>query len=196
MAPKEKTLSDAFYETLKDIYYAEKQSVRALGKSAKAAKSGALKQAFERHREESSGQVERLEQVFEIIGKTARAKTCEAMKGLQSEMEEDLEDFGDSAAADAVLIGCAQAVEHYEIARYGMLKTWAKQLGMDDAARLLDETLQEEKNTDELLTRIAEGTANAEGGQGPIVLDDSEGDGAEEKEKAPAPKPRGKSKAK
>ena len=161
MAAKEKTLNDAFYETLRDVYWAEKQSVRALGKSAKAAKSSELKQAFETHREESAGQVERLEQVFEMIGKPARAKTCEAMKGLSTEMEEDLEDFGDTPAGDAVLIGCGQAVEHYEIARYGMLKTWARQLGMEDAARLLDETLQEEKRTDELLTRIAEGSANA-----------------------------------
>ena len=160
MAAKEKTLSDAFYETLKDVYYAEKQSVRALGKSAKAAKSSELKKAFEHHREESSHHVERLEQVFELIGKTARAKTCEAMKGITTEMEEDLEEFGDTEAADAVLIGCAQAVEHYEIARYGMLKTWATQLGMADAAKLLDETLQEEKKTDELLSHIAENGGN------------------------------------
>ena len=167
MAAKEKTLHDAFYETLKDVYYAEKQSVRALGKSAKAAKATELKQAFETHREESSHQVERLEQVFEIIGKTARAKTCEAMKGITTEMEEDLEDFGETSAADAVLIGCAQAVEHYEIARYGMLKTWAGQLGFPEAAKLLDETLQEEKKTDELLTQIAESIGNVEAGAAP-----------------------------
>ncbi len=164
MAATEKTLSDAFYETLKDVYYAEKQSVRALGKSAKAAKSSDLKQAFDMHREESTHQVERLEQVFEIIGKTARAKTCEAMKGITTEMEEDLEDFGGTVAADAVLVGCAQAIEHYEIARYGMLKTWAKQLGMTDAARLLDQTLQEEKKADETLTRIAETMVNPKAG--------------------------------
>lgn len=156
MATKEKTLHDAFYETLKDVYYAEKQSVKALKKSAKAAKASELKQAFEKHGEESATQVERLTQVFEIIGKPARAKTCEAMQGITSEMEEDLEDFGDTPAADAVLIGCAQAIEHYEIARYGMLKTWATQLGFDDAAKLLDATLQEEKKTDELLTQIAQ----------------------------------------
>jgi ferritin-like metal-binding protein YciE len=156
MAAKEKTLQDAFYETLKDVYYAEKQSVKALKKSAKAAKASELKQAFEKHQEESAVQVERLTQVFEIIGKPARGKTCEAMQGLTSEMEEDLEDFGETPAADAVLIGCAQAIEHYEIARYGMLKTWATQLGFADAAKLLDQTLQEEKKTDELLTKIAE----------------------------------------
>ncbi len=153
---KTKTLEDAFYETLKDVFYAEKQSVRALKKSAKAAQSDELKQAFQTHAEESQGQVERLEQVFEIIGRSARAKTCEAMQGLSAEMEEDLEDFGGTDAADQVLIGCAQAIEHYEIARYGLLKTWATKLGYDDAAALLDQTLQEEKKTDELLTDIAD----------------------------------------
>ncbi|KQP60996.1 hypothetical protein ASG40_17620 [Methylobacterium sp. Leaf399] len=166
MAAKEKTLADAFYETLKDVYYAERQSVKALKKSAKAAESADLRQAFETHAEESATQVERLQQVFEMIGKSARAKTCEAMQGLTAEMEEDLEDFAGSPAADAVLVGCAQAVEHYEIARYGTLKTWATQLGYKDAAKLLDQTLQEEKRTDELLTKIAltinvEGTAAA-----------------------------------
>jgi len=156
MAAKTKTLQDAFYETLKDVYYAEKQSVKALKKSAKAAEHEELRQAFETHAEESAHQVERLQQVFEIIGKPARAKTCEAMQGITSEMEEDLEDFGDSPAADAVLAACAQAVEHYEIARYGTLKTWASQLGYEDAAKLLDETLQEEKKTDALLSEIAE----------------------------------------
>lgn len=160
---KEKTLHDAFYETLKDVYYAEKQSVRALKKSAKAAKTDELKQAFETHAQESEGQVERLEKVFEIIDKAPRAKTCEAMQGLTSEMNDDLEDFGSTEAADAVLIGCAQAIEHYEIARYGMLKTWAGQLGLEDAATLLDQTLQEEKKTDELLTQIAEKSGNPKG---------------------------------
>lgn len=156
MATKEKTLHDAFYETLKDVYYAEKQSVKACKKSAKAAKDGELKKAFEKHQEESTGQIERLGQIFEMIGKPARAKTCEAMQGITAEMEEDLEDFGDTPAADAVIIGCAQAIEHYEMARYGMLKTWAKQLGLNDAAKLLDETLQEEKKTDSLLSALAE----------------------------------------
>jgi ferritin-like metal-binding protein YciE len=162
---KEKTLHDAFHETLKDVYYAERQSVKALNKSAKAAESDELRQAFETHAEESAHQVERLQQVFEIIGKTARGKTCEAMQGLTAEMEEDLEDFGETPAADAVLVGCAQAVEHYEIARYGTLKTWAGQLGYADAAKLLDETLQEEKRTDALLSKIAE-RINVKGGAG------------------------------
>lgn len=166
---KEKTLSDAFYETLKDVYYAEKQSVRALTKSAKTAQAPELKQAFKSHRDESAKQVERLEQVFEIFGKPARSKTCEAMQGIVSEMQEDLEDFGETSAADAVLIGCAQAVEHYEIARYGTLKSWAGQLGLADAADLLDQTLQEEKAADAKLSAVAETVANAQakaGGEG------------------------------
>ena len=153
---KEKDLHDAFYETLKDVYYAEKQSVKSCKKAAKAAKAPELKTVFQEHAETSTHQVERLEKVFEIIGKTPRAKTCEAMQGIVSEMEEDLEDFGGTSAGDAVLIGCAQAVEHYEIARYGMLKTWAGQLGHADAAKLLGETLDEEKATDATLTGLAE----------------------------------------
>ncbi len=164
MTIKQKTLEDAFYETLKDVYYAEKQSVKALKKSAKAAEHDELRQAFETHAEESATQVERLSQVFEIIGKPARSKTCEAMQGLASEMEGDMEDFEGSPAADAVLAACAQAVEHYEIARYGTLKTWANQLGYEDAAKLLDETLQEEKKTDQLLSQIAE-RINVEGSE-------------------------------
>ena len=163
MPAKEKTLSDAFYETLKDIYYAEKQSVRALKKSAKAARASELKEAFENHAEESAHQVERLTQVFEIVGKPARSKTCEAMQGITAEMEEDLDDFGSTEAADAVLIGRAQAVEHYEIARYGTLKAWAGKLGLSDAVKLLDETLEEEKRADALLSQLAE-QVNAESG--------------------------------
>ena len=155
MAMKPKTLSDAFYETLKDVYFAERQSVKALKKSAKAAKAPELKAAFEAHGVESAHQVERLTEIFELIDKPARAKTCEAMQGLTAEMDEDLEDFGDTEAGDAVLIGCAQAVEHYEIARYGMLKAWAGKLDLSEAEQLLDATLQEEKKADALLTEIA-----------------------------------------
>lgn len=183
MAAKQKSLQDAFYETLKDVYYAERQSVKALKKSAKAAKNDELRQAFETHAEESADQVERLQQVFEIIGKSARAKTCEAMQGLTSEMEEDLEEFADSPASDAVLAACAQAIEHYEIARYGTLKTWAKQLGYADAAKLLDQTLQEEKKTDALLSEIAE-RINVEG-------DPSENDQAENETAKAGSKERG-----
>ena len=152
----DKTLKDAFYETLKDVYYAERQSVRALKKSARAAQSPELKQAFTTHAEESNAQVERLVQVFESIDKAPRGKPCEAMQGLSAEMEEDLGDFSGSEAADDVLIGCAQAIEHYEIARYGTLRSWAAKLGYADAEKLLAQTLEEEKKTDELLTQIAE----------------------------------------
>jgi ferritin-like metal-binding protein YciE len=155
MSEKEKTLADAFYETLKDVYWAEKQSVKACKRSAKAAKAPALKEAFENHAEESAAQVERLTLVFESIGKTARAKTCEATQGILSEMDEDLEDFGKTEAADDVLIGCAQALEHYEIARYGMLKAWATRLGLTQAVELLGQTLEEEKAADEKLSTIA-----------------------------------------
>jgi ferritin-like metal-binding protein YciE len=154
----EKTLHDAFHETLKDVYYAEKQSVRALKKSAKLARAPELKHVLETHAEESGTHVERLAQVFEIIGKNPRAKTCEAMQGLTSEMDEDIEDFGKTEAADDVLIGCAQAMEHYEISRYGLLKTWATKLGLTEAATLLGQTLDEEKKADMLLTQAAEHT--------------------------------------
>jgi ferritin-like metal-binding protein YciE len=157
MTIKEKTLADAFYETLKDVYWAERQSVKACKKSAKEAKSPALKQAFTAHAEESAHQVERLTQVFEIVGKPARTKTCEATQGILAEMDEDVGDFGDTEAADDVLIGCAQALEHYEIARYGMLTAWAKRLTLRDAAALLQQTLDEEKAADAKLSAIAEG---------------------------------------
>jgi ferritin-like metal-binding protein YciE len=151
----EKTLHDAFHETLKDVFYAEKQSVRALKKATKAAQGSELKTILERHAEESATQVDRLIQVFDLIGKPARAKTCEAMQGLVAEVEEDLEDFGKTEAADDVLIGCAQAMEHYEIARYGLLRTWARKLGLKEVEQLLAQTLEEEKKADALLSQVA-----------------------------------------
>lgn len=150
-----KTLADAFHETLKDVLFAERASVRALKKSVKAAKELDLKRAFSDHLEETEVQIERLNEIFEIIGKSPRAKTCEAMQGLTSEMEDDIEDFATSPASDDVLIGCAQAVEHYEMARYGLLKSWSAKLGYDEATPLLEKTLQEEKAADERLSRIA-----------------------------------------
>ena len=182
MAAKEKTLSDAFYETLKDAYFGFLHQEMPHAKAAKAAKDPELKKVFESHREESAHQIERLEQVFEIVGKTARAKTCEAMKGITEEMTEDLEEFEGTAAADAVLIGCLQAVEHYEIARYGTLKAWAKQLGFADAAKLLEETTGEDKAFDEKLSQLAEDQANAAGGQGDVEADDDEDEENEEAE--------------
>ena len=178
-----KTLEDAFNNGLKDVLYAERTSVRALKKAAKAAQNDELRQALEQHAQESEGQIERLQQVFEIIGKAARGKTCESIQGLNAELEDHLEEFKDSEAADAVLIAGAQAMEHYEIARYGTLRTWAQQLGLEDAARLLEETLEEEKRTDELLSQIASG-ANEQADQGEGEMQEGEGgeqmDGGEE----------------
>jgi ferritin-like metal-binding protein YciE len=159
-AKKEKTLDDLFYETLKDIYYVEKTLVKALPRMAKAAESDELREAFETHLEETEGQVERLEQVFEIIDKPAKAKTCEAIKGLTEEAKEVMKDFKGTSALDAGLLSAAQAVEHYEISRYGTLKAWAQELGHNQAVRLLDATLQEEKKADQILTKVAESNVN------------------------------------
>lgn len=156
-----KTLQDLFLHHLKDIYHAEKQILRALPKMAKNSATPELKQAFEQHREETIGQVERLEKVFEMLDRRARGEPCEAIQGLIAEAEEVLEDFTDPEARDAGLAAAGQAVEHYEIARYGTLKTWALQLGLRDAANLLDQTLQEEKKADALLTKLSENTLNA-----------------------------------
>lgn len=148
-------LNDLFEDTLKDIYFAEKQILRALPKMAKAASSPPLREAFENHRQETEGHVERLEQIFEKLGKPARGKTCDAIMGIIDESKEIMDEYKGADALDAGLAAPGQPVEHYEMARYGTLKTWATQLGMADAAKLLDETLQEEKAADELLTRIA-----------------------------------------
>jgi ferritin-like metal-binding protein YciE len=158
--PNRKNLEELFAETLKDIYFAEKQILRALPKMAREAASPELKQAFETHRDQTEGQVERLNQVFEQLGRPARGKTCEAIIGIIDEAKEIMEEFKGAEALDAGLASSAQAVEHYEIARYGTLKTWAQQLGLNDAAQLLDETLQEEIKTDQLLTRLATSTIN------------------------------------
>jgi ferritin-like metal-binding protein YciE len=160
MATKQKTLEDLFLHTLKDVYYAEKQILKSLPKMAKAAESEELKQAFETHRQETEGQIERLEEVFKILGKAARGVQCEAINGIIEEGKEVMEDFADSAALDAGILAAAQAVEHYEITRYGSLKTWAQELGMTDAVGLLDQNLQEEKKTDMLLTELAEARLN------------------------------------
>jgi ferritin-like metal-binding protein YciE len=160
MPAKQKTLDDLFLHTLKDIYYAERKILKNLPKMAKAAESQELKQAFETHREETQGQIERLEQVFELLGKRASGVTCEAINGILEEGESVMEDFGESEALDAGILAAAQAVEHYEIVRYGTLKTWAEELGMQDAVTLLDQNLQEEKKTDALLTELAEARVN------------------------------------
>lgn len=151
-----KTLDDLFHDTLRDIYYAEKKILKALPKMARGAQAPELKAAFDKHRGETEGQIDRLERVFKIIGKTARGKKCEAIEGILAEGDEILEDFKDSPALDAGLISSAQAVEHYEITRYGTLKRWAETLGYADAVSLLDETLQQEGATDEGLTALAD----------------------------------------
>jgi len=160
MSAKEKTLEDLFYETLKDIYFAEKQILKALPKMAKAVNSDDLRRAFEKHRGETEGHVERLEKVFDLIDRPARAKTCDAILGIVDEGKEIMEEFGDSPALDAGLLAGAQAVEYNAISRYGTLRTWAAELGLSDARGLLDQTLTEEKKTDELLTKLAEGAVN------------------------------------
>ncbi|KRB49262.1 hypothetical protein ASE04_19025 [Rhizobium sp. Root708] len=156
-----KTLEDLFLDTLKDIYYAEKQILKTLPKMARAAQSEEGQAAFLQHRDETQGQIERLEQVFEIVGKAARGKTCEAIQGILAEGEEIIEEFKGSPALDAGLISSAQAVEHYEIARYGTLIAWAKQLGMKQAVPLLEQNLAEEDATDKKLTVLAVSAANA-----------------------------------
>ncbi|NLR97219.1 ferritin-like domain-containing protein [Rhizobium sp. P38BS-XIX] len=158
-----KTLDDLFLDTLKDIYFAEKQILKALPKMARASQSEEGKAGFLQHRDETQGQIERLEQVFELLGKPARGKTCEAIQGILAEGEEIIEEFKGSPALDAGLISSAQAVEHYEIARYGTLIAWADQLGLKDAVALLRQTLSEEEATDKKLTQLAKTQANAKG---------------------------------
>ena len=161
-AAKEKDLNDLFLDTLKDIYYAEKKIYTSLPKMMKAAQSPKLKAAFEKHHEETEGQIERLEQVFKLLDAPARGKKCAAIEGILDEGKEIMDEYKGMEALDAGLLAAAQAVEHYEISRYGTLKAWATRLGMKDAAKLLDETLKEEKKTDLSLTAIAEKSVNAE----------------------------------
>ncbi len=165
MPKQTKTLRDLFHETLKDIYYAEKKILTSLPKMAKAAQSPDLRAAFEKHERETEGQVARLEQVFAIIEQPAKGKTCDAINGIVEEGKEIMTEFKGSPALDAGLLAAAQAVEHYEISRYGTLMTWADELGLKDAVALLDETLQQEKKTDEALTALAESAVNQEAQQ-------------------------------
>jgi ferritin-like metal-binding protein YciE len=160
MAKEPKNLSDLFHDTLKDIYYAEKKILSTLPKMTKAAQSVELKAAFEKHREETQGHVERLEQVFAMIDKKPQGKTCAAIVGITDEGAEIMEEYKDSPAHDAGLLAAAQAVEHYEITRYGTLRTWAEELGLGEAVTLLQETLDEEEATDEALTALAEAVVN------------------------------------
>ncbi len=156
-----KTLQDLFEDELKDIYSAEKQLLKALPKMAKACSNEDLRAGFEAHLEQTKTHVERIEQAFEMLEKTARAKKCKAMEGLIEEGSELMEEDADPDVMDAALIAAAQKVEHYEIATYGTLVTWAKQLGHDEIASLLHETLEEEKETDLKLTELAETGINS-----------------------------------
>jgi ferritin-like metal-binding protein YciE len=150
-----RTLQELFLATLQDIYHGEKQILKALPKMAKGSTTPELKQAFQHHLQQTEGQVERLQRVFELMDKSARGRTCEAIEGLIEEGKEVMSDAEPGEVMDAGLIAAAQAVEHYEIARYGTLCAWAEELGMKEAAKLLDQTLQEEKQTDQLLNKIA-----------------------------------------
>lgn len=158
-----KTMEDLFVDGLKDIYYAERKIIAALKKMIRGAQAQELKAAFDKHLQETEGQIERLVQVFELLGKPARGKTCPAIDGIIEEGQEILEEFKDSPALDAGLLAAAQAVEHYEIARYGTLKSWAMQLGKNDISKLLDQTLAEETKTDQALSQLAEAKVNREG---------------------------------
>ncbi|HEV7246196.1 MAG TPA: ferritin-like domain-containing protein [Shinella sp.] len=158
-----KTLEDLFIDGVKDIYYAERKIIAALKKMTRGAQSQDLKSAFDLHLQETEGQIERLVQVFELLGKPARGKTCPAIDGIIEEGQEILEEFKDSPALDAGLLAAAQAVEHYEIARYGTLRNWALELGKEDVAQLLEQTLAEEEKTDQALTQLADAKVNRKG---------------------------------
>jgi ferritin-like metal-binding protein YciE len=154
------TLKELFIDELKDLYSAEKQIVRSLPKLAKAASTPELQEALRSHLEETKGQVERLDQIAEIVGKKLTGKTCAGMKGVLEEGSEVLEDIEEGNVRDAALIGASQRVEHYEIAGYGTARDLAKLLGLDDAVELLEQTLEEEKAADKKLTVISKSVNN------------------------------------
>jgi ferritin-like metal-binding protein YciE len=155
-----KDLRELFHETLKDIYFAEKKILSTLPKMAKAAQSKDLKAAFEKHETQTEEHVNRLEQVFEEFGAAPKGKTCDAIMGIIEEGQEVMKEFKGAPALDAGLLAAAQAVEHYEMARYGTLRTWATELGLNKAAKLLETTLREEEATDQTLTKLAESEVN------------------------------------
>jgi ferritin-like metal-binding protein YciE len=165
MVKEPKTLNDLFRDTLKDIFYAEKKILTSLPKMAKAAQNADLKAAFEKHHAQTEEQIARLEKVFASIDQKPQGKKCDAIEGILAEGKEIMEEYKGSAALDAGLISAAQAVEHYEITRYGTLATWADELGNDDGAKLLKETLNEEEETDEALSELAESVINQEAQQ-------------------------------
>jgi ferritin-like metal-binding protein YciE len=155
-----KTMEELFNNLLQDVYYAEKQLLKTLPKLAKKSSSAELEKAFTDHRAQTEDHVARLEQVFEMMGKTPRGKKCDAILGIIAEGEEVTKEVDADGVRDAGILAAAQAAEHYEIARYGTLCAWAEMLGHDDAVELLQQTLQEEKQADQLLTSIAEGGVN------------------------------------
>jgi ferritin-like metal-binding protein YciE len=162
MAKEPKKLDELFHDTLKDIYFAEKKIVAALPKMAKAAHSDDLRAAFEKHLRETEGQVKRLQRVFQIIEEKPQTKTCKAIMGILEEGQEIIKEYKTSPALDAGMLAAAQAVEHYEISRYGTLRTWANELGLSEAVKLLEQTLAEEEKTDEAVTELAEVCVNQE----------------------------------
>ena len=162
MAKQSKKLSDLFHDTLKDIYFAEKKILTTLPKMAKAAQSPDLKAAFDKHRAETEEHVARLEEIFQVIDKKPQGKTCAAIVGITDEGAEIMEEYKGAPALDAGLLAAAQAVEHYEISRYGTMRTWAQELGLTEAVNLIDKTLDEEKATDQTLTKLAKSVVNAE----------------------------------
>lgn len=162
MAKEPKMLADLFHDTLKDVYFAEKKIFASLPKMMKAAQNEDLAAAFEKHHGETEVQIERLEQVFAEIEEKPQAKTCDAIMGILDEGKEIMDEYKGSPALDAGLLAAAQAVEHYEISRYGTLRTWAEELGYTESVKLLQETLDEEEATDEALSELAEAVVNQE----------------------------------
>jgi ferritin-like metal-binding protein YciE len=162
MAKESKTLDELFYDTVKDIFYAEKKILTALPKMAKAAQNPDLKAAFEKHKTETEEQVSRLQQVFELLEKKPQGKKCPAIDGIIEEGQEIAKEYKGSPALDSGLLAAAQAVEHYEISRYGTLRTWAQELGLTEAVRLLEATLKEEEETDLTLSELAQTCVNQE----------------------------------
>src|SRR6476619_1259747 len=162
MAKEPKQLDELFHDTLKDIYYAEKKILSALPKMAKAAQNEDLTAAFEKHQAETEGQISRLEQVFDLIDQKPQGKKCAAIEGILEEGQEIIKEYKGSPALDAGLVSAAQAVEHYEIARYGTLRTWAEELGLNQAMKLLQQTLDQEEATDRARTELAESVVNQE----------------------------------
>jgi ferritin-like metal-binding protein YciE len=162
MAKETKGLTELFHDTLKDIYFAEKKILSALPKMAKAAQSRELRAAFEKHERETKEQIARLEHVFELLKQKPQGKTCDAIVGIIKEGQEIMKEYKGSPALDAGLLSAAQAVEHYEISRYGTLITWGEELGLNQGVRLLQQTLSEEKKTDKMLSELAETCVNQE----------------------------------